>query len=262
MDIYKVYAETNIGKIRENNEDNFYCDGIYKEDITLKNFQYEREGYLESPLVIGVFDGMGGTQAGEQASYIAVKCLKAYVSWLNEKKQSFDGKYMLQRTNHYMCRVMKKISKGMGSTAVLLNYESGRVRITNLGDSRAYLFREKKLHQLSVDHTTESHMREIQKSMGISKSIEESGMQHALTQHLGIPEEEFLLEPAESEWISVQRGDIFLLCSDGLTNMVKNDRIADILGANTNLQAKKRCLIQEALDHGGKDNITVILLEV
>lgn len=161
-----------------------------------------------------------------------------------------------------MCHMMKKISKGMGSTAVLLNYEFGKVRVTNLGDSRAYLFRNKKLHQLSVDHTTENHMREIQKSMGISKSIEESGMQHALTQHLGIPEEEFLLEPAESEWIPVQKGDLFLLCSDGLTNMVKNDQIAEILGARASLRAKKERLIQEALDNGGKDNITVILLEV
>lgn len=262
MKKYTLCSETNIGKIREKNEDNFYCDGFLREDVSQNSCRYSVKGDLKENIILGVFDGMGGTKAGEMASYIAAKMLGKYVGFIREKGMAFDGTYFILKANRVVCSVARKIGKSMGSTAILLFYEKNMIRICNLGDSRAYLFRNRVLTQLSVDHTVESRMMKVRRSMGLSLENKNPDMKNTLTQYLGIPEDEFLLEPAVSDEIAVKEKDIYLLCSDGLTGMVTDDRIAEILGEKTNLEYKKMRLVEEALSNGGRDNITVVLLEI
>ena len=135
------------------------------------------------------------------------------------------------------------------------------VQISNIGDSRAYLYRDGVLRQISVDHTEQSSMFRMQEQLGITKLIDIPNSRNTLTQHLGIQENEFILEPTESEMIRVQKKDIYLLCSDGLTGMLQDTEISDVLSMNMDLWNKKRILIEKAMQAGGKDNITVILIE-
>lgn len=255
-------AETHIGKVRDNNEDNFYCAGTYKKKLDQNNFQYSCKKSFDDFLVLGVFDGMGGMQSGEKASYITSVVLDRYIKLIRGKRISFDGIYIIREINRQICSAAKRHSNDMGSTVVLLTYEKGTVRCYNLGDSRAYMYRKGKLLQLSVDHTAENHMKEIRKSLGISEDKRPLAGKNILTQHLGIEEEEFLLEPAMSEEVQIQKHDIYLLCSDGLTNMVSDERISDILSRAATLEEKRCYLVNEALKNGGKDNITVVLVEI
>lgn len=262
MEFCYLCAETHIGKVRDNNEDNFYCAGKYKKKLNQNNFQYSCKESVNDLLILGVFDGMGGMQSGEMASYITSIVLDRYINLIRQKGVSFDGIYIVREINRRICSAAKRYSNNMGSTVVLLTYEKGTVRCYNLGDSRAYIYRKGNLLQLSVDHTVEKHMKDIRKSLGISEDKRILAGKNTLTQHLGIEEEEFLLEPARSEDIEAKKHDIYLLCSDGLTNMVSDERISDILSMTATLEEKRSYLVTEALKNGGKDNITVVLMEI
>lgn len=262
MIFYNIQAETNVGKVRCKNEDNFYCDGFLKQDIMENNCTYHKKECVGDLLVLGVFDGMGGAHLGEKASYTGAELLRRYISICGQKKTSFHGKYVIQKINQSICNISDKTQKEIGSTVVLLELRDNKVRVFNVGDSRAYIFKNGCLKQLSIDHTEEQSMKELQKCMGKSFKVDSSKIKHTLTQHLGIREEEFLLEPADTGWILAEPKDVFLLCSDGLTNMVDDERIGQILEQNSSLQVKKNTLVQEALLAGGHDNITVVLLEL
>lgn len=260
MEQYKISAGTHIGNIREKNEDNFFVNGVYKERKENK-FSYDGLLLQKELCVIGIFDGMGGLGNGDKASYIAVKILDKYFEFIKKKRVIFDLDFVLRKINKCICQEIDKSSEKMGSTAVLLFCKNGRVQISNIGDSRAYLYRNKTFKQISVDHTEQNSMLRIQEQLGIAKTINIPDSRNTLTQHLGIQEDEFILEPTDSEVIRIQKKDIYLLCSDGLTGMLKDVEISDVLSKDIDLQNKKKLLIQKAMQVGGKDNITVVLIE-
>ena len=131
----------------------------------------------------------------------------------------------------------------MGTTAAILRFTDTQAGMCNVGDSKIYLFSDGNLIQLSYDH------------VGISVG----GRKPPLTQNLGIPETDMIIEPyvALGDYAS---GNLFLLCSDGLTDMVTTERIAEVLKNKPKKAAK--ILLQEALDNGGRDNVSFILIKV
>ena len=260
MEKYLISAGTHIGNIRKKNEDNLFINGLYKRRKETK-FSYNGLFQQKETSVVGIFDGMGGLGNGDKASYIAVKILDKYFEFVRKKGVNFNSDVVLKKINKCICREIDKSSEKMGSTAVLLFCKDGQIQISNIGDSRAYLYRDGVLRQISVDHTEQSSMFRMQEQLGITKLIDIPNSRNTLTQHLGIQENEFILEPTESEMIRVQKKDIYLLCSDGLTGMLQDTEISDVLSMNMDLWNKKRILIEKAMQAGGKDNITVILIE-
>lgn len=259
---YRAYAVTDTGRVRPNNEDNFFCNGTYKTAVSLSEYTLEDIGNLEELSVFAVFDGMGGMDYGEAASLLLAEKLYDYVAEVSINQACFSGEEVITKMNQSLCREMKKRRTTMGSTAVILSCQKEEIQIANVGDSRAYLLRENTLTQLSVDHTERNSMLELQKELGLSEEMELLGVKDALTQHLGIEEDEFLLEPYISEKIKVFQGDIFLLCSDGLSGMVSDEKIQEILKKEKDISRRAERLLENALQAGGEDNITFILFEI
>lgn len=249
--IIEAACGCNTGKVRKNNEDNIYFDGkcLEQEHNGLK-YPACMEGTIRDGLSFAVFDGMGGENFGEMASYTAARQMQ-----LTERSLADffipERKYLervISQLNSAVVNAQKEMcTDRMGSTMVSLYFSGRYVYVCNLGDSRAYRLRDKEFLQLSEDHIEKLPGREHRKA--------------PLTQYLGFNDEEIQLEPyiAKGE---IKKGDVYLLCSDGLTDMLTNFEISDILIKNEEAEACVQQLIQSALDHGGRDNITVIVCKV
>ena len=202
-----------------------------------------------------VFDGMGGGDFGEVASYTAAKTAREYLA-VEQHINPCDITPSLTE----MCNVINQAvyqagmnlgSDQTGSTLVGLYFHAGQVWICNLGDSRGYLLRGGRLLQISQDHTDAAFMQEN----GIT------GRKPYLTQYLGIDPDEMMIEPYIKSYY-LQEGDTFLICSDGVTDMVEEQEICRILAHNEDVGDCVDLLIQAALDGGGKDNITAIVVRM
>lgn len=241
----------NMGKVRGNNEDNFYFGQRFlpKDNAGLIGIlDYKSE--LDQPTCFGVFDGMGGEALGEEASFLAAQAMDKQIKMKFELPDSLLD--ICAEANREICLAARKHSVGlMGSTAVLIGLKNEIAYLVNIGDSRAFLCRAGKIRQISVDHT--DHF--LFSTHGIHNR------KPHLTQHLGIEPEEMLIEPHIAE-IQLQNEDIFLLCSDGLTDMLDESDIKDILQDNSTVTAQTEMLIQKALHNGGRDNITAILCKI
>lgn len=245
----------NTGRRRSNNEDNFYFDGrlLPKNNDGLKE-ALTVERMLEREQIFGVFDGMGGESYGEEASFLAASEAKKSEALLAERVYP-SKKYlteMIQRMNQAVCDKSEELGSGrMGSTAVMLYFKRNRVYVCNVGDSRGFRLRQGGFLQISRDHTDARFMAE----QGIT------GRKPSLTQHLGIWPEEMILEPhlAKGE---LADGDQYLLCSDGLTDMVPNMEICAILKESDTAEACVDRLIARALENGGRDNVTAMVIRV
>ncbi len=233
---------TNIGKVAEKNEDNFYIDGEIREDLDIDVMDISHEE-TESG-VFAVFDGLGGEQFGQDASYIAAKSFKEML--YDDTSASFDS--IIQTANKRICNeIVRRSVNRMGSTVVGLRVRENFAEICNIGDSRAYLFYGNLLTKLSEDHRSRS---------AIASNI--------LTQHLGIFPDEFIIEPFNLNKLLLEEGMIFILCSDGLTDYVSDYQIQRSLNAykgGSPLDISKR-LLDMALDNGGLDNITVLVVKI
>lgn len=257
MSKLEVFALSNIGKSREINQDNFYCNGIFK-PLRDKCFFYRQVEKEPGEKIYAVLDGMGGLRYGEQAAHIGVEALHSYIQKRKKDMLSFSGRKAVYRMNEAICAEMRRKNAQMGSTATILKYLNGSVRIYNVGDSKALLCHNGTIKQISEDHTEQASYMRLQGSLGIQIPLKK---ENALTQYLGIEQEEFVIEPAVSHKIQMLKGDIFLLCSDGLTGMVESDMICNILSAEGSLEEKGKKLEKLAMDAGGKDNITIVLLQ-
>ena len=237
-----------IGKIRKNNEDNFFFDGKCLEEINngLKHPAWI-EGELKNGFCVAVFDGMGGENFGEVASYAAARQLqqteRVFSDFFIPEKQYLER--LTEQLNTAVVKAKKEmLTERMGSTMVSLYFAGKYVYVCNVGDSRAYRLRDGEFLQLSVDH--------------IEKRPGREGKKAPLTQHLGIEPEYLQIEPFIAKG-KVERGDLYLLCSDGLTDMLTNFEICDIMLQSEDVESCVNNLIHAALEHGGRDNITAIV---
>ena len=249
---------THVGKIRINNEDNFYINGYYKKDVT-ENIKAVEDDIDRLYYTYAICDGMGGESLGELASLRAMEVLKAYDS---DNLQHLI-KQFVDEANWKICREIEANSgKRIGTTIAMLNINQESAEICNVGDSRIYRFRKDRLEQLSQDHTRIQNM--VEAGIITREEAETNKMRHILTQHLGIFPNEFVIEPYISKDIHLQKGDIFLLCSDGLTDMVGDFDLEKSIQTYSGESPKKIVheLVCQALEAGGKDNISVIVAKI
>ncbi len=239
---FDAVAESNPGRIRDHNEDSF----------------------LISPrlAMYAVCDGMGGHQAGELASQIAVETIpRAFVASQSSgldapEKMLTEALY----TAHKAIQVAAEADSarlGMGTTAVIVwAPPPGDVLwVAHVGDSRAYLFRGGNLQRLTEDHTW---YNQVVRAGVLPSNPEDWPNRHVLSQALGASS---LIAPEVSR-ITLQPADTLLLCSDGLTDMLDDAEIARHLSTPTSLPDIVQSLVREANRHGGKDNITAIVVRI
>ena len=241
----------NTGKVRKNNEDNFFFDGRCMEaDNNGLKHPVTMTKTLRRELCIAIFDGMGGENFGEAASFVAADCMQYTTRKLKDyfiPERKFRNSMCMKINDAVVAKQQELCTERMGSTMVALYFSHGYVYVCNLGDSRAYRLRDGEFLQLSVDH--------LEKREGQTRK------KAPLTQHLGISPENFLIEPyiAKGE---LKHGDQYLLCSDGLTDMLTNFEIDEILSNTTSAEECVKRLIDSALEKGGKDNVTAIACRI
>ena len=239
------------GKVRKNNEDNFYFDGkcLEKEHNGLKH-PVCIEAPMKSGLCYAVFDGMGGEAYGEEASFAAARKMQSVEKTLADffvPEKKYLERITEQLNNAVVQKQRELLAETMGTTMVCLYFSSRSVYVCNVGDSRAYRLRDGEFLQLSVDHVEKRPGRENKKA--------------PLTQHLGFDPEEMQIVPHIAKG-DVERGDMYLLCSDGLTDMLTNFEITDCMLNNTDPEVCVQELIESALERGGRDNITAIVCRI
>ena len=245
------YAYTcHIGQIRNNNEDNFWCCGDSLEAQN-QGMSHIRSGYMkqsEYPL-LAVFDGMGGESCGEMAAFLAAEACGEHFKTAKDGIRNDPEEFLneiCESMNQAICDYGRtnKINS-MGTTAALLAFAEDAVYSCNLGDSRIYKSDREKFYQISQDHV-------------LGRSLFGKA---PLTQYLGMEEENLQLEPSISRQ-EIKIGDRFLLCSDGITDMLSDGEIADILSRDIPVAKTVEILVDRALKKGGRDNITVVLCEI
>lgn len=245
---------THLGKRRNNNEDNYYLFGKYRKKVN-KPIQKRRKKSLTDSALVAVCDGMGGEEAGEVASWRAVATLHP----LEGKELQSQILQQISQINTAVCR--ERIAKGgkhMGTTFVGL-YIAGETAVCcNVGDSRAYLYRDKQFRQLSKDHS------EAQRQIDLGRITQEQARKekswHCLTQHIGLFPEELEIKPFLSEPFTIQKGDIYLLCSDGLSDSLSDSEIAEILEPARKVSGYTKELMERVLQTGAKDNVTIAVV--
>jgi serine/threonine protein phosphatase PrpC len=265
----KAFGVTDRGKVRVANEDQFLIAElskamrVWQTSLPEPKFQVGEE---RAHLFL-VADGMGGHQAGERASAIAVAAIENFT--LNTFRWFFtadhDGAQKVLAQFQAAVRVADaKILeesaenpelKGMGTTVTMAFQLGTQVCLVHAGDSRAYLHRDDALHQLTKDHTLVADLV----SSGALKPHEVAGHphRHVITNVVGGPSAGVKVEARAFE---VQPGDYLLLCSDGLTEMVTNEAIKSVLARQPLPELAATTLLDQALDAGGKDNITVLIV--
>ncbi len=236
----QAYALTDIGRKRQVNQDYIF----------------------ESTKPVGAFpnlfilaDGMGGHRAGDYASKYLVETMVGYISKTKEGSPAkvINNALMLSNAMIYHKSLKDEALKGMGSTLVAAVIEDGLLTVCNVGDSRLYLARDD-ITQVTKDH---SYVQEMMDRGLMQRGSEEYyDKKRYITRAVGSEED----VKADYFEVELMHGDYVLLCSDGLTNMVDDDRLLSVISGNGSLEYKANTLISEANENGGVDNIALILI--
>jgi protein phosphatase len=251
----KIYAITDVGKVRQNNEDNFLVN-----EITSHRRQQLDDVYTSQRkvTVLMVSDGMGGAVAGEVASLLGVEAVKSYFSEQPDSKftlQDIDEALQMANLSVLQHAFEHPEKLGMGATATLALIQGRELLIGQVGDSRAYLLRNSEIEQITIDQTYVNQLVESGKITPEEAKIHPR--KNLLLQALGSKD---FLDVAISRY-SLQAGDKLLLCSDGLSSMLTAEEIAVVVESRESLIDSCKLLIDYANVKGGIDNITVILAE-
>jgi PPM family protein phosphatase len=264
-----VSGLSHTGHHRANNEDHFF---VAKAARTLQTISTslpagDVPAHMEEiNYVMIVADGMGGHAAGEVASRMAITALIKLAldtpDWILRVDEGF-ARAISERSRSRVQKVGSMIVeegqrdpalKGMGTTLTLARSLGRDLMITHVGDSRAYLLRGGRLHRLTRDHTYAQLLVDIGELA--PADVASSRHRHVLTNALGGASDDVQVD---TDRVGLKHGDRLLLCSDGLTDLVDDDAITRILTETTHSSDACARLVQQALDGGGRDNITVIV---
>lgn len=241
---------SHIGKVRGNNEDNFWCCGDFL-PARNKGTRGVRSGRkkVESYPVLGVFDGMGGESCGETAAFLAAEtCGKWYgrhrIDLVNCPEHYLAAACI--EMNHAVCSYAEENRiRTMGSTAAMLAFNEQGVYACNLGDSRIFEMQNRQFQQISLDHVLQGNI--------FGKA--------PLTQFVGIPEDSMTLEPTIVS-LELRLGNRYLICSDGVTDMIEEKELQELVSKDEKVEKIAEEICELALERGGKDNTTLIVCEV
>jgi serine/threonine protein phosphatase PrpC len=227
-------------------------DQAFRTDTGRQRNANEDSFFVRPPIFV-VADGMGGAQAGEVASKAAADAFDVDLPQGSPEQVLRETILAANRRIHDLARADPSRA-GMGTTltAAIVNAEREEVAIGHVGDSRAYRLRGRKLEQLTRDHSLVEEMR--RKGQITDAQAQDHPQRSIITRALG-PEPE--VEP-DVQTVSAAPGDVFLICSDGLTTMLGEEQIAKLLTGATNMTAAVRDLVDEANRAGGRDNITAL----
>jgi protein phosphatase len=262
-------AVSDRGKVRPNNEDHYLVARCGRAlDSLLTNVPDEDlpTEFQETGYGLIVADGMGGAAAGEVASRMAISTLVKLVIDVPDWILRFDEqseKEAMKRADRYYREIHEALAKraesdpklsGMGTTMTLATIIGTDGIIAHVGDSRAYLFRQGKLHQLTKDQTQAQML--LDAGVITREEFAKHRLRHVLIQAMG---GRGGLVDVEIHRARFRHDDRLLLCTDGLTDMVDDAQIAEVLGREGSSQEACQALLDTALENGGKDNITVVL---
>lgn len=244
--IYTFCTKTDPGRARENNEDSVAFDDATRLCI--------------------LADGMGGYNAGEIASGMATAFIKSEMArWLSEAGKQAKTKEIkraleicVDNANRsiYNAANSNSLYSGMGTTLVVAVFQGSKAMLGHIGDSRCYRFRGGEFEQITKDHSL--LQEQIDAGLLTVEQASTSSYKNLVTRALGV-DDTVSLEINEYE---VEPGDLYLMCSDGLSDMVDDAEIASILDAEVPMEQKADQLINAANEHGGRDNISVLLVQV
>lgn len=241
----KAYAKSDIGKVREINQDSYYITEDQFANIHL---------YI-------LADGMGGCNAGDIASKLAIKCAKSYIenNFLDTPKDKESLVQLIGSSMEYANMVIyekslenKQNFEGMGTTLEICLIYNNKAYIGHIGDSRIYRIRKGVMRKLTKDH---SYVQKLVEDGTITR--EEANVhpkKNMLIKALGCTP---FVEP-DIRARNIEKNDILIMCSDGLTNMVTEEKIFNIIQDNP--QNAADILVEEAKNAGGYDNITVVII--
>jgi protein phosphatase len=236
----EVFCQTDIGLRREQNQDSYLIDealGLYV-----------------------VADGMGGHRGGEVASAMAVQAVREAVARVqNDKRKPHPRQLLAQAYREASHKIYDRSHnespelQGMGTTLVTALYRDGVMYVANVGDSRAYLFTEGKLWQITEDHSLVNE--QIRAGLLTEREAENFAAKNVITRSVGF-ERDVLCDIVERE---MQAGELLLICSDGLSGLVQDSMIAQLCSSGIPEQIVSKC-IDLAKKNGGDDNITVMVI--
>lgn len=227
-------ATSDVGRVREANEDSYL---------------------VAEPLFV-VADGMGGHIAGDVASSTAVKVIEGGSSQLSSEDPATLTKIISDANAAIWDKAQSDPAlRGMGTTCTLVLVDDDRVHIAHVGDSRAYRLREGQLEQLTEDHTLVGRM--VQEGRLSAEEAQHHPQRSIITRALGVDED----VQVDLDTVELSAGDRLLICSDGLSSMVEDDQIRDVLARETDPQKAADGLVRLANEAGGDDNITVVVID-
>ncbi len=237
----KAYALTDVGVKRKTNQDYVYINNT-------------KVGCLPNLFIVA--DGMGGHKAGDIASRLAVESLIEFVENSNEKEPfKLFGKGIEIANEKILEEARNDLElQGMGTTLVVATLIEKKLYVANIGDSRLYLIRDE-LMQITKDH---SYVEEMLKRGQIDESEARTHeKKNVITRAVGAD----VCMSADYFEVDIKEGDKFLMCSDGLTNMLLDEEIFEIISSNKDVKMSVDMLIEEANKKGGKDNIAIVLVD-
>lgn len=238
----KSFSITDIGKKRKLNQ-----DYVYASEMPVGNL----------PNLFLVADGMGGHQAGDYASKCAIETIVEFAQSSSDTEPIPVLEKAIVRANTVV-RVYAKTDeklKGMGTTIVAATIKDNKMCVANVGDSRLYVLGDREIRQITRDH---SLVEEMVRMGGLKR--EQARMhpdKNIITRAIGVEED----IDVDFFKVTLNPGEIVLMCSDGLTNMLEDEEIRMILQGQRDLVEKAECLINAANNNGGKDNIAVVLID-
>ena len=239
----KFYAITDIGRKRELNEDYIYTSG-------------QPIGALPNLFIVA--DGMGGHKAGDYASMHTVDRFVEVIRELGEEHGVQEAiNEAVTAANAYIYQRSRENSNlsGMGTTLVLASCIGNEAIVANIGDSRLYLVNDDAMTQITRDH---SLVEEMVTLGGIDREMARNHPdKNIITRAVGVKEK----VAADFFEVDLTKGDKLLLCSDGLTNMLRDEEIYQIIQNNKELEQAAKALVDAANENGGRDNIAVVLVE-
>ena len=237
----KTFSKTDIGMVREVNQ-----DYVFVTEAPIGNL----------PNLLVVADGMGGHRAGEYASRLAVEVLKQELAASTEESPEAMMKNAITRANEGVLEAARQDAKlsGMGTTLVAATVIDRTLYFANVGDSRLYLLSDD-IKQLSKDH---SLVQEMVRLGGINQEEAKSHPdKNIITRAIGAKDDVDI----DFYEYRLKKGDIILMCTDGLSNMVEDEEMLHIVRCSRDVVEAVEQLIERAKEHGGSDNIGVIVAE-